>query len=191
MAVTLDSVKNLPNQYKFLIILGVMVGIAAGYYFGIYTGKKEELRTSKEELKQVERKRDELESVRNEIEKYEEELALLEADLARLVRRIPTESEIPKILAEIDGEGRKSGLEIIVFQPAGEAKVNEDYWEVKSSVHVKGTYHSFGLFLDKLRQLDRIFSVRNIVMKEIGVENNEVILDITCSIVTFRFNPEQ
>jgi type IV pilus assembly protein PilO len=189
MAITLDSIKSIPNQYKFLILLGVMAGIGAGYYFGIYTGKKEELRKSLEALNQSKTELQKLQDTRRNLDTYRARVAELEAELKLLLVAIPTSSEVPEILSQIDSKGKEAGLEFILFQPGGETQVGE-YYEVPVSIRVTGTYHGFATFLDKLRQLDRIINVRNVKMVRTGVEDNEVILDITCRVVTFRFQSE-
>ncbi|MBN1880602.1 MAG: type 4a pilus biogenesis protein PilO [Deltaproteobacteria bacterium] len=186
MALTLDSVKNIPNQYKFLILLGVMVGIGAGYYFGIYTGKKEELRKNLEALNKSKTELQKLQDTKKNMDAYKAKVAELEAELNLLLVAIPTSSEIPEILSQIDSKGNEAGLEFLLFQPVGETQVG-DYYEVPVSIRVKGTYHGFATFLDKLRQLDRIINVRNVKMTRGTVVDNEIILDITCRVVTFRF----
>jgi len=186
MAVTLDSIKNIPNQYKFLILLGVMVGIGAGYYFGIYTGKKEELDKNIEALNKSKTELQKLQDTKKNMDAYKAKVAELEAELNLLLVAIPKSSEIPEILSQIDSKGKEAGLEFLLFQPGGETQVG-DYYEVPVSIRVKGTYHGFATFLDKLRQLDRIINVRNVKMSGGGVVDNEIILDITCRVVTFRF----
>ena len=43
MAISMDVINKLPPYQRGLILLGLMVLIGIGYYFGIYAGKKEEL----------------------------------------------------------------------------------------------------------------------------------------------------
>jgi type IV pilus assembly protein PilO len=186
MAITLDSVKNIPNQYKFLIILAVMVGIGAGYYFGVYTGKKDELDKHERDLNASKSELQKLQDTKKNMDAYKAKVAELEAQFNLLLVAIPTSSEVPEILSQISTKGKEAGLEFILFQPGGETQVG-DYYEVPVSIRVTGTYHGFATFLDKLRKLDRIINVRNVKMAGGSVVSNEVVLDITCRVVTFRF----
>jgi Tfp pilus assembly protein PilO len=56
------------------------------------------------------------------------------------------------------------------------------------SIRVEGTYQSFAVFLDKVRKLERIINIREISMKKKAVRESNVVLEISCKAVTFKFS---
>ncbi len=188
MAISMDIFNKLPPYQRGLILLGLIVLISVGYYFGIYAGKKEELEREKTALNKAKQELQKLEDTKKNLETYRARVAELEAELSLLLVAIPTGSEIPEVLSNVSSKGQESGLEFILFQPGAEKQIKDKkYTEVPVSIKVSGTYHSFAVFLDKIRQLDRIINVRNISMKKKDVKSGIVLLEISCNAVTFKF----
>ena len=188
MAISMDMINKLPPYQRGLILLGLMVLISVGYYFGIYAGKKEELTKEINALNKAKQELQKLEDTKKNLETYRARVAELEAELSLLLIAIPTISEIPEVLSNVSSKGKESGLEFILFQPGAEKQIKDKkYTEVPVSIKVRGTYHSFAVFLDKIRQLDRIINVRNISMQKKDVKGSNVLLEISCNAVTFKF----
>jgi type IV pilus assembly protein PilO len=189
MAFSADMVKKLPAQYKALILVGTVVLIGAAYYFGVYTGRQAEYTKVSDELNSQKKELQKLEDTKKNLVTYKAKVSELEADLNLLLVQIPKSSEIPGILSNISTKGRESGLTFLLFQPGKEIVVKDKkYTEVPVSIRIEGTYQSYAVFLDKVRRLDRIINVRNISMRKKAVKENNVILDISCDAVTFKFN---
>ncbi len=188
MAFSPEMIKKLPAQYKALILIGSLALMGAGYYFGIYTGKMEELSKINEELNAQTKELQKLEDTKKNLVAYKSKVGELEAELNLLLVQIPKSSEIPGILSNVSTKGRESGLTFILFQPDKEAKSKDKkYTEVPVSIRVEGTYQSFAVFLDKVRKLERIINIRDISMKKKAVRESAIILDISCKAVTFKF----
>jgi type IV pilus assembly protein PilO len=189
MAFSPDMIKKLPTQYKALILIGTLALMGATYYFGIYAGKQDDLTKAAEELNNQKKELQKLEDTKKNLVTYKTKVSELEADLNLLLVQIPKSSEIPGILSNISTEGRQSGLTFLLFQPDKEVVIKDKkYTEVPVSIRVEGTYHSFAVFLDKVRRLERIINVRDISMKKKAVRENNVILEISCKAVTFKFS---
>src|SRR6185436_2667370 len=89
----------------------------------------------------------------------------------------------------ISSAGRESGLEILLFRQKPE-RFQDFYAEVPVDVLVRGNYHQVATFFDRVGQLDRIVNVADISMKEPKAESGTMIVDTSCSAVTFRFLDE-
>jgi type IV pilus assembly protein PilO len=188
MAFSPDMIKKLPNQYKALILVGTLVLMGAGYYFGVYTGKQEDYKAITEELNSKKKELQTLQDTKKNLVAYKSKVSELEAELNLLLVQIPKSSEIPGILSNVSTKGRESGLSFILFQPDKEIKSKDKkYTEVPVSIRVEGTYQSFAVFLDKVRRLERIINVRDISMKKKAVRESNVVLEISCKAVTFKF----
>lgn len=99
---------------------------------------------------------------------------------------LPKSQEIPNLLRNISDLGRNSGLDFISFTP-GQEIPKDFYAEIPIDIKIKGPYHNLGLFLDKVSKLERIVSVNNIKTEKVEQEKNEMLLDSTCKLITYRF----
>jgi len=70
MAFSTEMIKKLPNQYKALILIGALALMGAGYYFGVYTGKQEELSKITEELNKQKKELQKLEDTKKNLVAY-------------------------------------------------------------------------------------------------------------------------
>ena len=188
MAISLDVIKKIPAYQRGLILLGVMVLIGVGYYFGIYAGKKAVLKTHEDEVAVLKTNLQKLKAQTKDMAAFKAKLKNLEAELMYLEIEIPKSSEIPDILSYISTSGKESGLDFLLFKPGKVKKMKDkSYAEVPVSISVTGTFNSFAVFLDKIRTLDRIINVRNISMKRKNISGGNVKLQISCIAVTFKF----
>ncbi|HAX97958.1 MAG TPA: pilus assembly protein PilO [Candidatus Atribacteria bacterium] len=99
---------------------------------------------------------------------------------------LPKSQEIPNLLRNISDLGRNSGLDFISFIP-GQEIPKDFYAEIPIDIKIKGPYHNLGLFLDRVSKLERIVSVNNIKTEKVEKEKNEMLLDSTCKLITYRF----
>ena len=103
---------------------------------------------------------------------------------------LPKEKEIPALLTNISALGRRSGLDFLNFKP--NADVPKDFYsEIPIDIKVMGPYHNMGVFLDQVRNLDRIVTVSNITMGTPKKEGGEMLLNSSCRLVTYRFTNEK
>lgn len=183
MAISLDVIKKIPVYQRSLILLGVMVLIGVGYYFGVYAGKKTVLEKHEKELAARNLVLDKLRGQRKDKEAFEAELAILEAKLDKLEKAIPNNKDIPEILSYVSNSAEKY-LDFRLFKPgAPKANKPKKYTEIPIQIKVVGDYTSFVKFLDLVRLSDRIIVVRNIKMS--GKKSAK--LNISCTAVTFIF----
>lgn len=135
-------------------------------------------------------------SLRKEIQKvgarasrlneYKAEKAYVELQLKAASLLLPKKKEIPNLLTDISEQGTSSGLEFVSFTPKGEVK-QQFYAIIPVSIRVKGSYHNVGMFLDKVSKLNRIVSVKSVVLSSGKRAGNEMILSASLELVTYRF----
>ena len=91
----------------------------------------------------------------------------LEADLEELKARLPLERETDDIIREVDEAARSASMRVMVVSPR--ATVDQDvYSEWAWDYQVESTYHNMGVFLDSIRELDRIVNISGITMDATG-----------------------
>ncbi|MEJ2689119.1 MAG: type 4a pilus biogenesis protein PilO [Deltaproteobacteria bacterium] len=131
----------------------------------------------------------ELASLKHQAEnlaKFEQEKKLAEEQFAAISILLPDKKEIPSLLTNISGLGTSSGLDFLSFKPGGE-RPKEFYAEIPVSIQVHGQYHNVGHFLDQISKLHRIVTVSNIKMGSPSRQKDEMLLNTSFNLVTYRF----
>lgn len=190
MALTMDSILKLPTPKKVLIlvvILGVMTGI---YFHSFFSPRQEELKGLKDDLNKLVKELNESKAITREHQKFKEEVAKLDEELKRALTQLPNEKEIPEILKNITSLGKESNLEFTLFRPKAE-EPQQFYAKVPIELIVLGSYHSTGIFFDKVSKLPRIINVVDFNMtraKDIkGKGEAEILVKTSCLVNTYRF----
>jgi type IV pilus assembly protein PilO len=176
------------RQRAGICVVAVLLVFGAYWYF-VYAGRSAEMSAT---LQKIEGLRDQRNTKRKLVANLDEERALvreLQAQVRRAEVRLPDRKEIPDLLSAVSSAGRESGLEILLFRQKPE-RFQDFYAEVPVEVLVRGNYHQVATFFDRVGQLDRIVNVADISMKEPKTESGTMIVDTSCSAVTFRFLDE-
>jgi type IV pilus assembly protein PilO len=167
-----------------LLILGL------GYYY-LITPKQEELKrvTAKEvELRgEFERKQNKVAN----LDAYKQQLAEMEETFGTLLRQLPSETEVPKLLNDISQTRLASGLEEELFKPRPEIK-KDFYAELPNDLVVIGTYHELANFVSGVAALPRIVTLENVSIQPVkeGEASTEGELRMSVIANTYRYLDE-
>lgn len=178
-----------PQKKKVIFVLVIVISILFGFFY-IYQPKQRKmdiLNIRAGELKKT--LRENLEVTKG-IQDIEEELKRINLNLLHAQAQLPTEKEIPSLLAKISDLGSLVGLEFLLFQPQPEVPT-EFYNEVPIDIVIKGNYHMVAQFFDLIAHLSRIVNISDINMTNPEFINKNVILKTSCIATTFRFIPKK
>ena len=186
MAITLETIVKMPTSKKILI-LGILVALVVGLYiYLLYWPNQELLKKKKVEMAALEGQVRELRIVAANMKRFQAEAAKLREELKVAVTQLPTSKEIPSLLSNISKLGKDSGLEFLLFKPAGEVS-KEFYAEIPVEIRVRGPYNNVALFFDKVGKLPRIVNI-----SEVGMDNAKEAfgrweINTSCTATTFKF----
>jgi len=119
---------------------------------------------------------------------YREQMKEMEESFGKLVKQLPSDTEVPGLLEDITNTGLGSGLEIESIQLQPET-VQEFYIELPIIIKVKGGYHYLGSFVSGVSGLPRIVTLHNFSIEPVG-ENDEL-LSMTITAKTYRYNDKE
>ena len=107
-------------------------------------------------------------------------------------KKLPREKEIPRLLREITGAGRKFKIDISDFQPRTEEPQNY-YISHPFAISMETKYHSLGYFLAEIGQYERIFHVKNLSLTPILEKEGEKLKGITADfqLYTYTFKEKE
>ncbi len=181
-----------PTKKRLLIILPPLVVIALSFVLLIMPTLEEKKVLSLE----VEKQNNEIQMAERHIAKLPVLIAeneRLQSRLVELQLRLPKEREVSPLLRQVSVQGRRSGLQVILWRP-GEKKVHVsgEVYEIPVDVEMKGSYHRFGQFFSNITRLDRVVNISNINMRMAEQKQKgaaELIVSFTA--MTYSLIPEE
>lgn len=120
------------------------------------------------------------------IDAYKEQLAQMQETFGTLLRQLPSESEVPKLLNDISQTRLASGLEEELFKPRPEVK--KDFYAVlPNDLIVTGSYRELGDFVSGVAALPRIVTLNDISIVPIKGKDGSNELRMSVVANTYRY----
>jgi len=174
-----------PAFPRFLLYLGVTVGVAAASWFIKISDLEEELeheQKTEQELRENYKKKlvkavslDELKQQRQRVQQY----------VVQLERQLPSKAEMSALLSDINQAGLGRGLQFELFRP-GQIVVNDYYAELPIAVRVTGKFHDIGSFSADVAGLSRIVTLNNLSLAPQQKDSaGGMVMEVTAR--TFRY----
>lgn len=181
---SLEDIKNLPPRAKILAVGIIYLLVAYFFWFFLLQSAWEErsrLQTSVYELKT---KVDSQERVVARKDKYLREVALLNERFHLALLKLPEREEIPSLLNAVAQEGKRAGLDFVLFEPivpppppkdpkAGVKKeqgkgpdgaADQFYETIQINMTVSGRFNDIAAFYDRLARLPRIVNADQLTL---------------------------
>jgi type IV pilus assembly protein PilO len=182
----LEQFSKLPRAARIGTLAGIVAILGAGYFFGFYQARMEELSSLNAKELELQRKLTEVRSIAANIAAFEAEIAELEVKLSAALRQLPNEQQLDALLTDISNLGKTAGIEIKSFKREEEL-VHDFYAEVPISVSFEGRYHDIAHFFDLVAKLPRIVNMGAINMSVLSQTSLETRLKVTGKATAFRF----
>jgi type IV pilus assembly protein PilO len=115
---------------------------------------------------------------------FQFEVAELERRLENLRAVLPEQKDVADILRRVQGLATQSSLTIQRFTPQ-DPKQEAMYAALPFKLRAEGTYHSLGLFVDRISKFPRIINVGEIVIKPRQPQDPTASIEAECVATTF------
>lgn len=117
--------------------------------------------------------------------------AQLEVELAKKKEKLPQEEEASSLLKQVTDLGVKLGLDIKLWKPGPTALHGSKlYVKQPVSVEVVGSYHTAGLFFDRIDKMPRIMSINDLRFGSPKVDQDRMLLQTAFELVAYVAPPE-
>ena len=189
-----------------LAVCGLFYWLKFGDMLDEETTKQATLKTLGEEIRALEVTKNKLSEFRQEVEQRKNRLEVLK-------RILPADKETPELMKKVQYLATQSNLSIKKFNPmptvtkqfelpptpgakptpppaAGKpaAPTNEDtYQEWPINVELEGSYHSLGLFLDRVSRLSRLVNVGNLKLTAQAAPKPSKTVMVVCVATTYVY----
>src|SRR5688500_8499175 len=179
-----------PVKVFFCAIMAVVI-LGLGWYFFV-SDQQETLagleRTEGELRAEFEQKQ----ARAVNLEPLKQQLAEMETFLQRMLRQLPSKTEMPDLIVDISQTALATGIENELFKPLPET-MKEFYAEKPIELRMVGSYHQFGAFVSGVASLPRvvIMTMHDISLKPrgtAGIGSDPLVLEGT--VKTYRYLDE-
>lgn len=186
----LERLFALDRQRRLLAYAGVLVAVGFLFWYLLYSPAAAALAAQAEKVETLRQDAAKKTRLASRLEEYRQEVKELDAQLRKALAQLPDQKEIPDLLSTVSSLGRESGLEILLFRQRPE--IYQDFYaEVPVEMLMRGAYVQVTRFLGKVGALDRIVNVNDISMKTPVIRDERMVIDTSCTAVTFRFLSEE
>jgi type IV pilus assembly protein PilO len=183
----LQKLDRLPAFARYGLLAGVALAVV-GLYLAIFFGNDQSalhgLQTKRAKLEQNIQA---AKAVANNLESFKKKREELQQQLRAALEKLPESSDLPALLTNITGLGKKSGLEIQTFKQG--KKIDRGFYsEQQILLEFSGPYHDIGLFFDRIASLSRIVNLSDLTFTGQGATSDTPILKVKGTAATFYFN---
>lgn len=116
---------------------------------------------------------------------YRKQMAEMEDSFGALLQQLPSDTEVPGLLEDIDEKGAESGLIISNIELQKETSA-EFYMELPISITVHGGYHDLGGFVSGIAGMPRIVTLHDYDIKT--EERGDLVMNIVAK--TYRYKSQ-
>jgi type IV pilus assembly protein PilO len=188
----LDALRSVPASQKVALLLLLVGGIIAGFYFYIAEPKSESIATIEAENTRLD---GEIQTLTIKVKHLDELVAAnkqLEIELAKKKERLPPEEEAIMLLKQVSDLGVRLGLDIKLWRPGAQAEdPSKLFVKMPVNVEVAGVYHTAALFFDRINRLPRIITVSGLKMGSPKMESGRFVSQTTFDLIAYAAPQEK
>ena len=118
------------------------------------------------------------------LERYRLQMVEMEQTFGTLVSRLPSDTEVPGLLEDIDDKGVESRLDIEKIELQAE-KSTEFHIELPIKIIVTGGYHEFGTFVSGIAGMPRIVTLHDFKVGSASKDSGQLTMEIIAK--TYRY----
>lgn len=183
----LQKLDRLPMPARYGLLAGVALAVVGLYVVLFFGGDQTTLRGLQTKRAKLEQSIQSAKAVANNLESFKKKRAELQAQLRGALEKLPESSDLPALLTNITGLGKKSGLEIQTFKQG--KKIDRGFYsEQQIQLEFSGQYHDIGLFFDRVANLSRIVNLSDLNFTVESDNGESPNLKVTGIAATFYFN---
>ncbi|MDF2076154.1 type 4a pilus biogenesis protein PilO [Pseudomonas mendocina] len=182
----MNNVGSWPAAVKFIVgVLLLIIVLGLGYNFHL-----KDLQTILEQRQSEESTLKQQFSTKAfqaaNLEAYKEQMKEMEVSFGELLRKLPSDTEVPSLLEDITRVGLDSGLEFeeIKLQPE---VAQQFYIELPIQIKVSGGYHDLATFVSGVANLPRIVTLHDFQLVPVSADSTSR-LSMQIMAKTYRYN---
>jgi type IV pilus assembly protein PilO len=190
MAINL-SLSKLPWYGQIGLFVAIGIGGAAAFWNYYARPAQAEIDARQATLTQIRTEINRGQTTARRLPEFRQEVASLELQLDRLRAVLPEERDVADLLNRINAMASESNLKVTGFIPAATTKkALHTEWPI--GLRLEGSYHDFGMFLERISKFPRIINVGNMTVKarDGQTSRSTVTIDVTATTFVLAEQPK-
>lgn len=179
-----DRIGVWPLPVRIALFIVACIALAVGCHFLVVKEKNELLDRAKSEEITLYQSFESKAFEATNLEKYRLQMIEMEQSFGTLVSRLPSDTEVPGLLEDIDDKGVESRLDIEKIELLPE-KTTEFHIELPIKIIVTGGYHEFGTFVSGIAGMPRIVTLHDFKVSAAGKDTGKLRMEIIAK--TYRY----
>ena len=180
----LDKFNSYPVAQKIMVFGIVVVAIFAAFWFLLYSPTASSYTNKKQQLSQKLNRLDELKNLKESQTKVREKVQKLRAEILLAEDKLPSSTQLPKLLKHIHDKAKTAGLEILNFKR--NSFTERDYYvEIPVAMELQGTYGELLSFVQFVGNMNRIVNLRNLQLSRKEGSRGELVVSTLAT--TYRY----
>ena len=184
--VSLDVLRTVPLVQKVALLVLMIAGILALFYYYVVEPKSIEIAALQADIGKLDT---EIQTLTIKVKHLDELIAAnkqLEIELAKKKERLPPEEEAVMLLKQVSDLGIRLGLDIKLWKPGSKSEdASKLFVRLPVNVEVAGGYHTAALFFDRINNLPRIVTVSNLKMGNPRNEKGRIVTQTVFDLVAY------
>ena len=183
----LEKLDRLPSLARYGILAGVGLAVVGLYLLLFFGSDQTALRGLQTRRAKLEQNIQAAKAVASNLDSFKRKREELQEQLKAALEKLPESSDLPALLTNITGLGKKSGLEIQTFKQG--KKIDRGFYsEQQIELEFSGAYHDIGLFFDRIASLSRIVNLSDLTFTVASETGETPLLSVKGIAATFYFN---
>ena len=150
-----------PQTRIAVVLIVLILAEIAGWYVWVFQPRRERITTIRRNFRTKQAQLNTLLAMKPKLEDLQRQAREAQERLDSLKTIFPDQKEIPKLIKEITGIARASGIVATKFNPKPDI-VKEYYVENRSDITMVGSYHALGHFFSFLANLPLIINLTDV-----------------------------
>lgn len=189
--INLDVLRTVPVAQKILLLVLIVAGIGAGFYYLVVEDKNVMIANLQTDIGKLDM---EIQTTSIKVQHLDELIAAnkqLEIELAKKKERLPPEEEAIMLLKQLSDMAVRLGLDIKLWKPGTQVPdPSKLFVKMPVNIEAAGGYHTAALFFDQINKLPRIMNVSDLRMGSSRIEQDRVVIQTAFELTAFVAPPE-
>ena len=171
---------------RLFLLFVLAVFLLLFFYIGLYSPKEQRVTALEQEAQQLEQKLSALKSQRQQLSETLPKKTKSALDIPQeILASFPEEDDIPSLLSTWTKEGKKMGIEFLLFKPVEEKDMG-NLIEMPIEITLRGTFNQTLGFFTYLAKFKRKILISNIEMTRPEKKEGTYVVSTHALATTFR-----
>jgi len=183
----MNKLANIPFKLRLLAEIFILAILIGAYVYFMYMPNDETLQAQFDEYDRTVREINTLLPYQKSKPLFEKQLSMLQEQYDTVLKVLPNEKSYYLLYDEVVGLAEKTKIKVVLFQPAGEVKIDDFHSMLKFNMTMEGTFFGLVRFLYDINYLDKIVNLNSMRTVARSSSDGNEYLAMNLTLLSYRF----